>query len=212
MSTPAIYEFQGQDSQPEASLYIHHDGYPAGAAQYYLAACLRSDRGMFERFIRANERSELVHNGRSHGGSQYRYTLCGENTFAAHQRVSGSNVWKTIYVGNLVDFILQETGVRLIKFRDQYLDKDAAKEAIMGHVMAASNAIEQGWIGNAGSYATDAWNLLTVYMANHGPDNSSSAAQEAIASIDRELSKQWAGEYGDQAYAKWRETFRKVPA
>ena len=43
MATRAVYSFTGFPSTPERHLYLHHDGYPTGAA-WRFATALREDQ------------------------------------------------------------------------------------------------------------------------------------------------------------------------
>ena len=56
MSTRATYQFKGNDYRPTATIYIHHDGYEAGAAFYFYNAFLVNNRLTAEDMIRGNDR------------------------------------------------------------------------------------------------------------------------------------------------------------
>jgi hypothetical protein len=75
MSTRATYQFNGGHT-----VYIHHDGYPTGAAVYFYNMLTHpNERGGFAtRFIRANDGAELTGSHDSHGDTDYRYTLYGD--------------------------------------------------------------------------------------------------------------------------------------
>jgi len=67
MSTRATYQFITECS--DVTVYIHHDGYPQGAAQYLNEAMTA------EKFIRKNENAEITISHESHADTEYRYTI-----------------------------------------------------------------------------------------------------------------------------------------
>ena len=76
MSTRATYQFITEVS--DVTCYIHHDGYPSGAAQYLFEAMTA------EKFIRKNENAEITLNHEFHGDTEYRYTV--KNNLIAIER------------------------------------------------------------------------------------------------------------------------------
>ena len=105
MSTRATYLFKANDFSPETCLYIHHDGYEAGAAQYFNSALYYHGKRRnitAETMIRANDRAELTHSHESHGDTEYRYTIAGDMLTAA--KGYGEN-WVNIYYGTVLDFV-----------------------------------------------------------------------------------------------------------
>ena len=78
MSTRATYQIRASRA-PTATFYIHHDGYPEGAAAYFDAMLAtfsaRESGGYAEAFLRGNLRAELTTNHDEHGDTEYRYTL-----------------------------------------------------------------------------------------------------------------------------------------
>ena len=76
MSTRATYQFITESS--DVTVYIHHDGYPQGAAQYLNEAMTA------EKFIRKNEKSEITFSHESHADTEYRYTI--ENNIITVER------------------------------------------------------------------------------------------------------------------------------
>lgn len=118
MSTRATYEIDGH------TFYIHHDGYPDGAAMYFHNA-LRWPEVAEERapnanfaddFMRANPRAELTPSHDAHADTEFRYTVWtqGDRRFgpsALYIRcesvgLHGENP-RTIYEGTLDEFIAQ---------------------------------------------------------------------------------------------------------
>lgn len=97
MSTRATYQFQN------ACIYIHHDGYEAGAANYFHAAIVAGKGSLTaESMIRANDRAEITSSHELHGDTDYRYTVTS-STLKVESRVDDK--WRVIYNGDLVDFI-----------------------------------------------------------------------------------------------------------
>jgi uncharacterized protein YdaT len=122
MSTRATYRiFQDGAS---ATYYIHHDGYPEGAAQYFKAAGewvdARSNQ-FIDAFLRANDRAEHTESHEVHGDTEYRYDviadakLCGakgwmDACLIAKERTGNwteKPTWKEFYNGTVGDFIAQ---------------------------------------------------------------------------------------------------------
>lgn len=87
MSTRATYEIAGQ------TFYIHHDGYPAGAASYFenmigaltvagngqgIDAIADRRGGALFAFIRGNLRAEPTESHDVHGDTEYRWKILGD--------------------------------------------------------------------------------------------------------------------------------------
>ena len=119
MSTRATYRFEAGDVSRRASgmshapvtVYIHHDGYPAGAACYFwnMHHATSYDRTPLVCFIRANERAEVTEGHEAHGDTDYRYTLRG--TFLTAQKrgrgLYDATTWGGIFAGEYHEFINQ---------------------------------------------------------------------------------------------------------
>lgn len=122
MSTRATYEIEGR------TFYIHHDGYPEGAASYLynMVDALtnvdakgeeldifghRMRRGGLEfAFIRGNGNAEPTENHHAHGDTEFRYTVTrsdGEPMLRAKERVGdwSKPTWQTFFFGPLAEFI-----------------------------------------------------------------------------------------------------------
>ena len=73
MSTRATYQIDNE------TFYIHHDGYPQGAAEYFAAALELKHKlpnlSFKEAFQYANERAEPTPRHDSHGDTEYQYTV-----------------------------------------------------------------------------------------------------------------------------------------
>lgn len=126
MSTRATYEIDG------TTFYIHHDGYPTGAASYFMAALqyIVDDKprainsGFKDVFMRANDNAEITRSHEAHGDTDYRYTIATDNEWHT-MRGHGVDVlsikvesvgWsecpgKTLFEGPLADFIAQASKV-----------------------------------------------------------------------------------------------------
>lgn len=118
MSTRATYRFEAGDVSPRASgmrhapvtLYIHHDGYPEGAAAYFwdMHHVESYDRTPLVCFIRANERAEVTDGHDAHGDTQYRYTLRGSFLSVSKRYMgAGESNWQGFYTGEWHEFVNQ---------------------------------------------------------------------------------------------------------
>lgn len=115
MSIRATYSFLGEAPAPAATtLYIQLDGDPQGAAAYF-RAMLKADEGASAvAFIRANAGASLVTGHDVWPCTNYRYTLTDDLFLLAEERlVDFEEGWKTIFAGNLVDFINNQPGEML---------------------------------------------------------------------------------------------------
>lgn len=109
MSTRATYQFY-QRHKPNVAVYIHHDGYPEGAAGFYLLPAIQKADGYLtvEAFIRANDSAEITGGHDAHGDTEYRYTIDLETgCIEVWQRrwVGEVAEWRLYSAGPLVDFI-----------------------------------------------------------------------------------------------------------
>lgn len=121
MSTRATYQIG--DGFGIATIYIHHDGYPSGAAVYFEAA--RELAKTYERvsflasFLWANKKAELTAAHDAHGDTEYRYDvtrgLKGGFNLTAYKRDSFlSENFSVIFSGTVDEFI------------ERYLESNAA--------------------------------------------------------------------------------------
>ena len=118
MSTRATYQFRTlRLGAGPLTVYIHHDGYPAGAAEYFrnaLEVKQNSGRALAESFIAANEGALVTRDHQSHGDTDYRYTEnWGEVTVEKRTlKFTGDHydeTWDVISKTSLEDFILKHT-------------------------------------------------------------------------------------------------------
>lgn len=117
MSTRATYTFSNTALAGEdVTVYIHHDGYPMGAAEYFRKAMdekLDSGRQLLEAFIAANDRAMITRCHEAHGDTDYRYTTDGKQITVEHRKIEFtdkgySETWNTITESSLDDFISEQ--------------------------------------------------------------------------------------------------------
>jgi hypothetical protein len=109
MSTRATYKIVSEGGQPNITLYIHHDGYPEGAAEYFYNLLNVENRrgGWATQMIRANDGAEITGSHELHGDTEYRYNLYeSTNSVEAIKEIGSDNeTWQTFFSGSIVDFI-----------------------------------------------------------------------------------------------------------
>jgi len=102
MATRATYQFISEWSGTH-TVYIHHDGYPEGAAEYFT-----KENGApivkVESFLRSNEKAELTKSHEIHGDTEYRYTVEGTRLIAQN-RVGFTDKFDTFFDGSVADFV-----------------------------------------------------------------------------------------------------------
>ncbi len=77
MATRAIYTFTGFPEAPALHLYLHHDGYPTGAA-WRFAAALRHDRravAFLSAFLRTQPAAIALDGSEQAADADYRYAV-----------------------------------------------------------------------------------------------------------------------------------------
>ncbi|WP_013325571.1 hypothetical protein [Gloeothece verrucosa] len=107
----ATYQFTTEDYT--VTFYIHWDGYPEGAANYFLQMLLLDhERGsLADRFLRANPDAEITGTHDHHGDTEYRYTIiCNQTVILKAESIDGFDqeekaITTTIYQGDLANFI-----------------------------------------------------------------------------------------------------------
>jgi hypothetical protein len=121
MSTRATYSLP---ANPEGTIhdcfYIHHDGYLAGAAQYFkemLKVQMRVTGPLSWSFQKANEAAEETNNHESHLDTKYRYHVTIEpnphkdendiilTAYCSKYDDEFNSYWKIVYRGDLKCFI-----------------------------------------------------------------------------------------------------------
>lgn len=115
MSTRATYTFSNTALAGEdVTVYIHHDGYPMGAAEYFRKAMnekLDSGKPFLESFITANRGAMITRNHEAHGDTEYRYNTDGKTVIVQKREIEFNDdgyktLWFDIYQGDLHDFII----------------------------------------------------------------------------------------------------------
>jgi hypothetical protein len=108
MSTRATYQFKSKEGF-NTTFYIHHDGYPEGAAQYLVNMLNKTylDKVDANTFFRANEGTELTKSHDYHGDTEYRYTIDSNGIVAEEVIYDDSNDARTkiIFTGSVGEFI-----------------------------------------------------------------------------------------------------------
>jgi hypothetical protein len=123
MSTRATYQIQiDPDFDGDVTFYIHHDGYPEGAAAYFYAMhtqSLESVHGSFpEKFVRANGQAEFTRSHESHGDTDYRYDLKSDGTLTASKR-NDDNRWGIFFSGHYAIFVSDYDSL-LVEYDKEY--------------------------------------------------------------------------------------------
>lgn len=105
MSTRATYCFDCKGYK--TTVYIHHDGYPEGAAAYFYNTLIKSSKGNFAtQFIRANEGAELTRSHDQHGDTDFQYNIKGsgpEAEITAYQLTGDEKAF--VFSGTIFEFI-----------------------------------------------------------------------------------------------------------
>ena len=117
MSTRATYTFSNTALAGEdVTVYIHHDGYPMGAAEYFRKAMdekIDTGRPLLEAFIAANDRSMITRCHEAHGDTDYRYDTDGKVVTIHHRSIEFtddgySEKWSCVYHGDIDEFIISQ--------------------------------------------------------------------------------------------------------
>jgi len=111
MATRATY--QSKSGFSTTTFYIHHDGYAAGAAHYFLKAQLlqeKTNRNFLSCFLWANERSEVISHHGTHSDTEYRYDLSMDlerkwQIIAYKRKGDFGDTFDPFYQGSLDKFI-----------------------------------------------------------------------------------------------------------
>jgi len=80
LATRAVYSFTGFPGTPERHLYLHHDGYPTGAA-WRFAVALRDARdardasAFFSAFLSTQHKAEPLASPEQAADAEYRYQV-----------------------------------------------------------------------------------------------------------------------------------------
>jgi hypothetical protein len=117
MATRATYTIN-EHEKGEFHFYIHWDGYPEGAANYFRQMLLamedaKNRGGFIENFIRANHLAELTEGRDAHGDTEFHYNLSilsdGSTHLFAYSRVNEE--FRSFWNGNLTSFVRTNGGI-----------------------------------------------------------------------------------------------------
>jgi len=150
MSTRATYQING------TTFYVHHDGYPQGAATYFAnAANSDSLGGLAEKFIRANYKAEFTTDHEAHGDTEYRYTVNGDQ-ITVEARVDFGETWKIEFSGFLFAFMCENTDDDWSSVNGNLISSDALEDVASKQIQQAIELNATGQVGNARMAANDA--------------------------------------------------------
>lgn len=169
MSTRATYLFKGDDIRPDVCFYIHYDGYPEGAAEYFrdMLNQVNERGGLAGRFIRGNSYAEFTGGHNNHGDTEYRYTIHQDGKLEAWHRPINQDFKSLGTWGHVAEFVNQydqkgpkfvrlETGYRYVFWLEEPQALQHLEVTTLKAVMALKN---QGPSGNASFAITDAVKL-----------------------------------------------------
>ena len=89
MAIRAVYSFTGFPGVPEHHLYLHHDGYPTGAAWRFAEALRETPEpaSFLAAFLSTQPRAEPIQSPEQAADAEYRYRL------QCWRRLPGSSSW-----------------------------------------------------------------------------------------------------------------------
>ncbi|KJU86697.1 hypothetical protein MBAV_001112 [Candidatus Magnetobacterium bavaricum] len=108
MNTRATYQFIGDEKnlEPTVTIYVHHDGYPQGAAEYFQDMLKQKHGCLATKFMHAVEGAELTLCHEAHRDTEYRYTITGDDHLTALVKID-SDTWDIFFEGTLAEFVKQ---------------------------------------------------------------------------------------------------------
>lgn len=176
MATRATYQLPTENAGP-LTLYVHWDGYPAGAAVYFAATVLRANgkRITAESFIRAVDGAKVTGGHNAHGDTEYQYTLREDGTLTIAKRYADDG-WGVVRTEPLADFLNREaarffgksesaeplTDNTFKTFGRTTVTAAWLREQARDRMAQAEKCIAQGWTGNASSVAGEAVRLVAA--------------------------------------------------
>lgn len=142
MSTRATYQFNIVDEMlgnPTVCFYIHHDGYPKGAAGYLLPALLNTQGiGVAESFFAARaSQAQFIAGHNNYSNTEFAYTITIEENKDPIISYAGRNNEEWVGIAEnipLHEFIADELGIQLFKtsnalgFNNWYSEESARTE------------------------------------------------------------------------------------
>lgn len=124
MSTRATYLFNGFAT---VCFYLHHDGYPEGAANYFrqMIRYTEGKGGFAERFMRGNVRAELTGGHHTHCDTEFRYTMQADGFLVAEARKGWGDdeQWSGFFAGHVSEFVNRydpEDGKQIVQLKRAY--------------------------------------------------------------------------------------------
>ena len=101
MATRAVYSFFGFPSTPQCHLYLHHDGYPTGAARRFAEASRESiePASFLVAFLSTQPRAGPIQSPEQTADAEYRYLVQLVSDAAPHlqiqcwRRIPGGDSW-----------------------------------------------------------------------------------------------------------------------
>jgi hypothetical protein len=106
MSTRATYCFD--NDRVKTTVYIHHDGYPSGAAVYFYETLMKSSKGSFgTQFIRANPNAEITRSHDQHADTEFQYDISGSGPSAQIVAYKLYPQKHCIFSGSVHEFVTQ---------------------------------------------------------------------------------------------------------
>ena len=107
MSTRATYLLSTAYDNDMVCFYIHQDGYPEGAANYFynMHHCKNAKAGFAGRFFRANANAEFIPCHEAHGDTEFCYTLNIRGLLKAWKKERINNQWDIFYQGAWYHFV-----------------------------------------------------------------------------------------------------------
>ncbi|MEA5399106.1 hypothetical protein VB734_03515 [Synechococcus sp. BA-124 BA4] len=99
MATRAVYSFFGFPSTPQCHLYLHHDGYPTGAAWRFAEASRESiePASFLVAFLSTQPSAEPIQSPEQTADAEYRYLVQLVSDAALHLQIQG---WRRIPGGD----------------------------------------------------------------------------------------------------------------
>lgn len=142
MSTRATYQFKGE-YQPTITVYLHHDGYPEGAAGYLRDAMRTDGRSLAARFVRAQVRAEFAAGHDGHDDTDYRWTIDGDTLTGRHRTRTG---WEVVYTGPLLTFVNDHhDGEPVAGYGGAWWTADELAALVEQSIKDAAEAGHNGW-------------------------------------------------------------------
>lgn len=214
MSTRATYQFVANPEHllPAVTFYIHHDGYPEGAAGYFKAAMLAWAGRLPERFLRANDGAEFTCDHQTHADTEYRYTV-DDTCLRVEKCYNFTDVWHCIFFGDLVEFVEKYEETKLLRWHSQYFDLELARGQLKVKLAEAKRMTDMGHTGNASAAMNEVWRFSMAMLKTFGPDEATEQASAEVQAADRIHCKAygWAAQMKiseDEAYDRWVQRFR----